>query len=384
MNQKTNFIGTGAQIAALGTTYAGQLAFCTSTGSGFIADKSYRRNTANDAWNLEPSRDQQPYLKLSTTIGDYSQPSTAVASSFVLSDSTSDVTNGISATTDSDLSTLTGASKITGLVENSQITHVAVNIAVATGNFRFAIYADSTGAPGSLLAQTTGGAYSTGMNYIAVTSPYTVSSGDAANGVWIAVQHSSSSGRVEVLAGGASASRKQVSVTYGTGLPDPFGSASDSTSTLQVGVRLYIPLIATRAVDDSTSTAWESNSEANPNIYVDLSSAREVVGIAINLNTVDTTVTTLKIRGSTDTSFADSENIIYVNVSDFTDNTWRYLPNNFLPTNVRYIQVYAVETGVLSVYEIKVRYGVSDTVKLLGLRIGTRQVDSVDSFVDSD
>jgi len=50
LNQKTTFVGTGAQIAALSTTFAGQHAFCTSTGSGFTVDNEYIRNAANDAW----------------------------------------------------------------------------------------------------------------------------------------------------------------------------------------------------------------------------------------------------------------------------------------------------------------------------------------------
>ena len=49
LNQKTNFIGTGAQISAL-TTYIGMTAFCTSTGSGFTVDMVYIRNSANSAW----------------------------------------------------------------------------------------------------------------------------------------------------------------------------------------------------------------------------------------------------------------------------------------------------------------------------------------------
>ena len=49
LNQKTVFVGTGAQIAAI-TTYAGQLAFCTSTGSGFTIESLYQRNSANSAW----------------------------------------------------------------------------------------------------------------------------------------------------------------------------------------------------------------------------------------------------------------------------------------------------------------------------------------------
>jgi len=54
-NQKTCFVGTGAQINALSTMYAGQLAFCTSTGSGFTIDTLYERNTANNAWNVTAS-----------------------------------------------------------------------------------------------------------------------------------------------------------------------------------------------------------------------------------------------------------------------------------------------------------------------------------------
>jgi len=50
LNQKTTFVGTGTQIAALATTYAGQLAFATSTTGGFNIDTLYERNSANSAW----------------------------------------------------------------------------------------------------------------------------------------------------------------------------------------------------------------------------------------------------------------------------------------------------------------------------------------------
>ena len=51
LNQKTRFVGTGSQINALTTTYPGQEAFCTSTGSGFTVDTLYIRNSANTTWN---------------------------------------------------------------------------------------------------------------------------------------------------------------------------------------------------------------------------------------------------------------------------------------------------------------------------------------------
>jgi hypothetical protein len=55
LNQKTRFIGTGAQINGLSTTYPGQEAFCTSTGSGFTVDTTYVRNAANDTWDEKDS-----------------------------------------------------------------------------------------------------------------------------------------------------------------------------------------------------------------------------------------------------------------------------------------------------------------------------------------
>src|SRR6185312_1691440 len=51
LNQKTVFVGTGAQINGA-TTYAGMHAYCTSSGSGFTADQYYVRNAANSSWVL--------------------------------------------------------------------------------------------------------------------------------------------------------------------------------------------------------------------------------------------------------------------------------------------------------------------------------------------
>ena len=50
LNRKTRFVGTGAQIDALTNTYAGQIAYCTSSNVNFNADSYYIRNAANSAW----------------------------------------------------------------------------------------------------------------------------------------------------------------------------------------------------------------------------------------------------------------------------------------------------------------------------------------------
>jgi hypothetical protein len=49
-NQKSLLVDTGANIAAA-TAYAGMHAYCTATGSGFIADHLYIRNAVNTGWN---------------------------------------------------------------------------------------------------------------------------------------------------------------------------------------------------------------------------------------------------------------------------------------------------------------------------------------------
>lgn len=50
MNQKTLFVGTGTQLEALSTTYAGMYAYVTTVGGTKIADTLYQRNAGNTAW----------------------------------------------------------------------------------------------------------------------------------------------------------------------------------------------------------------------------------------------------------------------------------------------------------------------------------------------
>jgi len=77
LNQKTVIMETGANINALTTTYPGQLAFCTATGSGFTIDTLYQRNAANNAWNTFASR-VTPLLQESAERTDGSFPSSFV------------------------------------------------------------------------------------------------------------------------------------------------------------------------------------------------------------------------------------------------------------------------------------------------------------------
>ena len=55
LNQKNLFVGTGSQINALTTTFAGQHAYCITSGSGFIAGEEYKRDSTNTVWKSASS-----------------------------------------------------------------------------------------------------------------------------------------------------------------------------------------------------------------------------------------------------------------------------------------------------------------------------------------
>lgn len=106
--------------------------------------------------------------------------------------------------------------------------------------------------------------------------------------------------------------------------------------------------------DGDTSTYWKSNSEANPAIYWDFTSNRKFISFALNLNTTDTTVSTMELSLSTDTTFSGEVKRTLLE-SDFTNNTWRYILINIQATDTRYVQLKGSGTGVLAVYEFKAR-----------------------------
>jgi hypothetical protein len=323
-----------------------------------------------------------PYLKLSTTISDYTQPASAVASS-----SNGTITAQITQALSDAFEDLDGSPTRTG---NKAATGSALIGLTVTA---YTAYLHKTGSP---------------------TATITCNIRDSADVVQLvlgtmpasSLTGASAAYKFENLTGRVIASGDRITIEY----------AGDASNIVHVAVKSANPydgvnthnstytgvwnewtaddqkfiiehqqtITAAHAVDNLTTSNWKSSLEANPNIYVDLTSIREIVGLAINIDKTATTITSLKIRASTDTTFTDSENIAYVNISDFTDDTWRFLANNFLEDNRRYVQFYANETGVLSINEIKVRYGVSDLLKILNHRHATRTVLSADSFVDSN
>lgn len=109
------------------------------------------------------------------------------------------------------------------------------------------------------------------------------------------------------------------------------------------------------SIDDSTTTSWKSDAEVNPAIYVDMASNKEVAGLAIHLDRTTTTETEIEIRVSTDVTFSAAETVRTLLVSDFTDDTWRFISLPRLADDRRYVQIYGSSGAsvILKINEIK-------------------------------
>ncbi len=115
------------------------------------------------------------------------------------------------------------------------------------------------------------------------------------------------------------------------------------------------PQNAVNAVDDCVCTTWTSLSENNPNIFIDTGAAQEIPSLAINLNRTLTTETQMQIRMSTTCCcFTDCDTVRTLNISDFTDDTYRFITLPRQCPDARYIQFYGFnDSKVLSINEIK-------------------------------
>ena len=431
LNQKNIFVGTGSQINVLTPTFTGMIVFCTTSGSGFSANIYYKRNYTNTSWS-PIGVDESPYLTVSTTIGDYTTPASATASSETgttatitdnfSSDNFTDVGSGIevsggvlggsfnrSATNNGSYRAITALSDTTWLCRFKMI----INSVSTETNGVFIGLSDTIGTSGSsaardglgLFIRYDGGLFSTicAPNGVTWATTFTnMTTAPSVTTIYVTMKRLSSTSFTVAYSSTAAYSEdiesKNITVSSSIigldnfiiqNMNDGLSSTDDfdvDIDDLKIydGITTATSFLAVNAVDTFTDTNWKSTSEANPSIYVDLTSNREIVGIALNIDNTATTITSVKIRASTDITFTDAENIAYISISDFTDDTWRFLATNFLADNRRYVQFYANETGVFSINEIKVRYGVSDTTKLLSHKHRTRLTNESEIFTDTN
>jgi len=107
---------------------------------------------------------------------------------------------------------------------------------------------------------------------------------------------------------------------------------------------------ASNAVDDDTATFWKSNSETNPNIYVDVGSNKNVSQLTIFQNAA-TTSTEIKVQSSTNASaWTDVRKIT---VSNLADGAYNYI--RFNSQRAIYFRIYGTDGSakILAINEIK-------------------------------
>lgn len=121
---------------------------------------------------------------------------------------------------------------------------------------------------------------------------------------------------------------------------------------------LHTQLPISNAKDDSTSTRWMSETEDNPNVSIDMGSSTRMDHLAINYNSGDgSTETQFLVQTSDDDSTWTTQRTI--NLTQLS-NGWNYI--RFTPVSARYVRVYGTGSSKrLSLRELKVKNSISDT-----------------------
>ena len=107
------------------------------------------------------------------------------------------------------------------------------------------------------------------------------------------------------------------------------------------------------AIDNDVTTKWKSDSESNPNAYVDMGSALNLCAAAFYFNSTDTTNTEILIQSSPDASVWTTKRTI--TTSNLSNGAYNYYRFN-IAGGARYIRFYGNSAGstVLSIWEIKI------------------------------
>lgn len=292
----------------------------------------------------------------STTIGDYTQPAAATATSAVPVTGETTTANNETGGTNGSSNIFVFVGQLTGLAVGATIKSVEVNCSVTDGaNWRAGYYTDSgAGVPDALMEDIGEvGALAAGFN----TANANLTQVVPADGiVWVAVQCSTAG--ATVVARAASTGGYSDANAYASGLPDPFSSSgADRAVDVKITTVTALGQPASNAIDDNLATYWESNSEVNPAIYVDMSASTTTSNLAVYPNTA-TTETEIKIQSSTDAvAWTDKRTITY---SNLTEAAWNYIRFNI--TTARYWRIYgnSGNAGVMAIDEIKVLDAVSD------------------------
>lgn len=132
-------------------------------------------------------------------------------------------------------------------------------------------------------------------------------------------------------------------------------------------------------VDDSTTTPYLSKNKTNPAVYVDMNSALNLCAVAMYYDGTNTTETEIKIQTSIDAvTWTDKRT---VTTSNLTNGAWNYYRFN-IAGGARYLRIYGTgTTKIIAMYEIKV---MTKTDAQIFADLGIVQISSSDTALDSD
>ena len=135
---------------------------------------------------------------------------------------------------------------------------------------------------------------------------------------------------------------------------------------------------ANNIFDDSTTTQWISTSSNNPNVYVDMGSALNLCAIAFYWDS-SSTETEIKIQSSVDAvTWTDKRKITTSNLTNAAYNYYRFN----VAGGARYVRVYGTGSSkTLKIWEIKV---LKKTDAQIFADLGIVEISNSDTSLDGD
>ncbi len=137
---------------------------------------------------------------------------------------------------------------------------------------------------------------------------------------------------------------------------------------------------AANAIDGTLTNAWKSAAGIGNAIYFDMGSTLNLCAVAIYLDSANTE-TQIKIRIDSDTTFADANNVRTITVSGLTVGAWNYI--RFPIQSMRYLQIIGSSgfSKVLAINDVKI---MTKTDAQLKIEHGHLTIDSSDTLLGLD
>lgn len=134
-----------------------------------------------------------------------------------------------------------------------------------------------------------------------------------------------------------------------------------------------------KAVDNLLTTEWQSKSESHPYIVADMGSSNIISGLAIYPDTTNTNCTQIQIQTSNDNATWNIKRTVNINL--LSNSTWQFVRWDLDYSTERWIKNYCTDSttnNVLTIVELKALMPSSTT---LLLRHGHEPISSTDGTV---